>query len=280
MSSSPNSAQITYWNGPIGQAWATSHEKRDRDHTGITEPLIAFAAIKPGEHVLDIGCGSGTTTLMLAERAGSTGKVLGIDLSGPMLAVSRKRAETTHGIAQFVQADVSDYPFEKHLFDAGFSQFGVMFFADPVAAFRNIRRALKRQARLVFACWRSPAEHTWSSIPESAAKPFLPAAPPPEPNAPGPFSLQQPDRIKQVLGGAGFYGIEIQKLDARTFAGATPEEAAASAIDSGPLQRTLADAGDATRLKVREAVAARLAREMEPDGIYLNSAAWLVRAFA
>ena len=114
------------------------------------------------------------------------------------------------------------------VFDLGFSQFGVMFFADPVAAFRNIRRALKKHGRLVFACWRSPAEHTWSSVPESAAKPFLPAAPPVDPDAPGRFSLRQPDRIKQVLSGAGFYGIEIQKQDARTFAGATPEEAAAS----------------------------------------------------
>ena len=280
MNSSPNAAQIAYWNGPIGQAWATSHAKRDRDHTGITEPLIAFAAIKPGENVLDTGCGSGATTLMLAERAGRTGRVLGMDLSAPMLAVAKQRAESTHSIAQFVQADVSDYPFEKHTFDAGFSQFGVMFFADPIVAFRNIRRALKRQARLVFACWRSPAEHTWSSVPESAAKPLLPSAPPADPNAPGRFSLQQPDRIKQLLSGAGFYGIEIHKQDARTFAGATPEEAAASAIDSGPLQRTLADADDATRMKVREAVTARLAREMQPDGIFLNSAAWLVRAFA
>ena len=280
MTSSPNAAQIAYWNGPIGQAWATSHEKRDRDHTGITEPLIEFADIRPGENVLDVGCGSGTTTLMLAERAGITGKVLGIDLSAPMLAVARKRAESAHSIAQFAQADVSEYPFEKHAFDIAFSQFGVMFFADPIMTFRNIRRALKKRGRLVFACWRSPAEHTWSSIPESAAKPFMPAAPPADPNAPGRFSLQQPDRIKQVLGGAGFYGIEIHKQDARTFAGATPEEAAASAIDSGPLQRTLADTDDATRIKVREAVAARLARDMGPDGIYLNSAAWLVRAFA
>jgi SAM-dependent methyltransferase len=152
-----------------------------------------------------------------------------------------------------------------------------MFFADPVAAFRNIRRALKKHARFVFACWRSPGEHLWSSVPENAAKPFLPAAP--VANS-GRFSLQHPDRIKQVLGGAGFYGIEIRKLDARTFAGATPEQAAASLIEAGPLQRTLKDADDATRAKVREAVTARLAEETGTGGIYLTSAAWLVRALA
>ncbi len=280
MSTSPNAAQIAYWNGPIGQAWAKYQEKRDRDHAGITGPLMEWARVKPDETVLDIGCGSGTTTLMLAERVRPGGKVVGIDLSGPMLEVARRRADAVHSHAQFVQADVAEYGFEKHVFDLGFSQLGVMFFADPVAAFLNIRRALKKRARIAFACWRSPAEHLWASIPENAAKPFLPAAPAAEPNAPGRFSLRLPDRIKQVLGGAGFYAIEIEKLDARTFAGATPEEAAWSVIDSGPLQRNLANADDATRQRVREAVTERLSAEMGPDGIYLTSAAWLVRALS
>jgi SAM-dependent methyltransferase len=280
MSTSPNAAQIAYWNGPIGRAWAKQQEKRDRDHAGITEPLMEWAAVKPNEAVLDIGCGAGTTTLMLAARVGPNGKAMGVDLSGPMLEVAHRRAEAARGPAQFVQADAAEYAFEKQVFDLGFSQFGVMFFADPVAAFRNIRRALRKRARIAFACWRSPAEHLWSSIPESAARPFLPEPPPADPHAPGRFSLRLPDRIKQVLGGAGFYAIEIEKLDARTFAGATPEEAASSAIDSGPLQRTLADADEVTRQKVRDAVTARLADEMGPDGIYLTSAAWLVRALS
>ena len=278
MSASPNAAQIAYWNGPIGQAWAKHREKRDRDHAGITGPLMQWAAAKPNEAVLDIGCGSGTTTLMLAERVEPGGKAVGIDVSGPMLDVARSRAEAAHNPAQFVQADVADYVFEQHVFDLGFSQLGVMFFADPVAAFRNIRRALKKRARIAFACWRSPAEHLWASIPENAAKPFLPTALPADPNGPGRFSFCLPDRIKQVLSGAGFYAIEIEKLDARTFAGATPEEAASSAIDSGPLQRTLANADEMTRQTVREAVTRRLSSEMGPDGIYLTSAAWLVRA--
>ena len=278
MSASPNAAQIAYWNGPIGQAWATYQEKRDRDHAGITASLMEWAAAKPGEAVLDIGCGSGTTTLMLAERVRPSGKVLGVDLSGPMLNLARRRAESARNPAQFVQADMAEYGFEKQVFDLGFSQLGVMFFADPVAAFVNIRRALKKRARIAFACWRSPAEHLWASIPENAAKPFLPPSPPADANAPGRFSLRLPDRIKQVLGGAGFFAIEIEKLDARTFVGATPEEAASSVIDSGPLQRNLANADDTTRQRVREAVTERLSAEMGRDGIYLTSAAWLVRA--
>ncbi len=277
---SPNAAQIAYWNGPIGEAWAKAQEKRDRDHAGITAPLLAFAEPQPGERIVDIGCGSGTTTLMLAERAGSCGRVVGIDVSGPMLALARQRAESAHGNAEFIEADVSDFPFEKHGFDLACSQFGVMFFADPVAAFRNIRRSLKRHGRFVFACWRAPAEHQWAGIPESAAKCFLPPATPADLDAPGRFSLRQPDRIKQVLSGAGFYAIEIRKQDVRTYAGATAEQAADCLINSGPLLRTLANVDEAVRHRVREAVVERLAREMHADGIWLTSAAWLVRAFA
>jgi SAM-dependent methyltransferase len=277
---SPNAAQIAYWNGPIGEVWAKAQEKRDRDHAGITAPLLALAAPAPGENILDIGCGSGTTTLMLVKLAGLSGRVTGIDLSRPMLTLARQRAVAAASKAEFFEGDASDYPFEKHDFDLAFSQLGVMFFADPVIAFRNFRRALKRQGRIVFACWRAQAEHQWAGIPESAAKPLLPSSAPSDPDAPGRFSLRHPDRIKQVLSGAGFCRIEISKQDARTFAGATADEAAASLIESGPLLRTLAGADDATRQRVRDALVQRLEREISPDGVWLNSAAWLVRAFA
>jgi SAM-dependent methyltransferase len=279
MSTSANAAQFAYWNGPIGEGWAKAQEKRDRDHAGITAALLEYSGAKAGEYVLDIGCGSGTTTLMLAERVGASGKALGIDISAPMLAVAKQRAQAAGSLAEFIEGDASEYDLPRHTFDLGFSQLGVMFFADPVAAFRNIRRALKKRARIAFACWRSPAEHLWASIPENAAKPFLPQLPA-DPLGPGRFSLQHSDRVKQVLSGAGFYGIELRKLDTDTFAGSNAEQAAAHLMDAGPLQRTLANADEMTRSEVREAVIARLAREMGPNGIYLTSAAWLVRALA
>ena len=181
--SSANAGQVAYWNGPIGQVWAREQEKRDRDHAPITEAAIVLAAPKAGEAVLDIGCGSGTTTLMLAERAGPNGLALGIDLSRPMLDVARRRAAAANSIAQFVEADATDFPFEQGRFDLAFSQFGVMFFADPTEALANVRRALKPAGRLIVACWRTPDEHLWSSIPEDAAKPHLPPAAPVNYNA-------------------------------------------------------------------------------------------------
>ena len=277
---SGNDGQIAYWNGPIGEVWAKAREKRDRDHAFLTTALIERARPRPGEHVLDIGCGSGTTTLKLAELIKPKGYVLGVDISRPMLALAKRRASAERSGAQFMEDDMTTCDLEPQSFDLAFSQLGVMFFADPVAAFINIHRSVKPGGRLHFACWRHPFEHLWAFIPESTAKPFLPPSPPADPDAPGRYAFQNPDRVRSVLLQAGFHAPEFEKLDARSFAGATPEAAAASLIEAGPLQRTLADADEATRAKVREAVTERLAKEMGPDGVCLTSAAWLVCAAA
>ncbi len=214
-----NSDQIAYWNGPQGKIWAKEQEKRDRDHAPFTEAGLALAAPKPGERVLDIGCGSGTTTLKLAALVAPSGEAVGIDISGPMLSVARRRAAETKARARFIEADASDYAFEPESFDLAFSQFGVMFFADPAAAFRNIYGAMKKDGRLVFVCWRGPFENPWSAVPESAARPFLPPPAPTPPDAPGRYSFANPDRVKSVLLQAGFHAIAIEKFDARIHLG-------------------------------------------------------------
>ena len=276
--STGNAGQAAYWNGPSGKVWAKEQVKRDRDHAAITRAALELANPRPGERVLDIGCGSGTTTLLIADAVGAAGTVTGIDLSAPMLVVARRRAKERASKAEFVEADVTDYAFTAKAFDLAFSQFGVMFFADPVAAFANVHRAMKVGARLVFACWRHPFENPWSTVPESAARPFLVPAPPAAPDAPGRYSFANPDRVKSVLLQAGFHAPELRKFDTRIHLGDTPEEAASSSIDAGPLMRTLADVGDETRAKVRAAVTARLAQEMGPEGIFLTAGAWLVSA--
>ncbi len=277
-SQTANAAQLAYWNGPQGQIWAKEQEKRDRDHAPMTEAGLALAAPKPGERVLDIGCGSGTTTLKLAARVAPSGEAVGIDISAPMLSVARRRAAEAPDRARFIQADATDYAFEAESFDLAFSQFGIMFFADPAASFRNIHKATKKGGRLVFVCWRAPFENPWSAVPEAAARPFLPPAAPASPDAPGRYSFANPDRVKSILLQAGFHAIAIEKFDTRIHLGNTPQEAASSSIDNGPLLRTLADVDEATRAKVRAAVTARLAQEMGPGGIYLTAGTWLARA--
>jgi len=194
-----NAGQVAYWNGPQGKIWAKEQEKRDRDHAPMTEACLVLAAPKPGERVLDIGGGSGTTTLKLAARVAPSGEAVGIDISAPMLSVARRRAAETDQRARFIEADATDYKFEAESFDLAFSQFGVMFFADPAASFRNIHSAMKKDGRLVFVCWRHPFENPWSAVPESAARPFLPPAPPASPDAPGRYSFANPDRVKSIL---------------------------------------------------------------------------------
>jgi SAM-dependent methyltransferase len=276
--STANQAQIAYWNGPIGQLWARVQEKRDHDHAQMTEATLELAAPSPGESVLDIGCGTGTTTLKLAELVGEEGKVMGIDISAPMLAVARKRARELETHARFIEADATDYGFERQHFDLAFSQFGVMFFGDPVAALANVHGAMKKGGRLVFVCWRASTENPWAAVPESAAKPLLPPMEPLPPDAPGRYAFASPDRVKSILLRGGFHAPEIKKFDAKVHLGDTPEAAASSSIDGGPLARTLADVDAATRKKVRAAVIERLAREMGPDGVYLTAGCWLVSA--
>jgi SAM-dependent methyltransferase len=182
--------------------------------------------------------------------------------------------------AKFIEGDAADYAFKPRSFDLGFSQFGVMFFADPVAAFANIRKALKDGGRVVFACWRHPFENPWSHLPETIAKPFLPPAAPAVANAPGRYSFADPDRVKSVLLQAGFHAPDLKKFETRIHLGNTPEEAASSSIDAGPLLRILTDFDEQTKAKVRAAVTERLAKEMGPGGIYLTAGCWLVEARA
>ena len=275
-----NRAQLAYWNGPIGHVWADAQEKRDRDHAPMTEALLKLAAAQPGEHVLDIGCGSGTTTLRLAEQVGATGSVTGIDLSEPMLAAAMHRARESGSHAHFIEADATDYPFEPKHFDLAVSQFGVMFFANPAASFANVFAAMKEGGRLAFVCWRASTENPWAFIPESAAKPLLPPMEPLPPEAPGRYAFANPDRVKSILLQAGFHAPEIEKFDTSIHLGATPEAAASSSIDAGSLARTLSEVDEDTRKRAREAVTARLVREMGPGGVYLAAACWLVSARA
>ena len=277
MSAAANAQQIEYWNGPVGERWATLQEKVDLHLSGITEELIRFAAPEAGERVLDVGCGCGTTTFLLAFRTAPDGGATGIDISLPMLGVARARAMAQNADVVFIEADASTYAFQP-VFDLLFSRFGVMFFADPVSAFANLRTALAPGGRLAFVCWRNFAENLWAWEPYQAALHLLPPQEPADPLAPGPFAFADGARLRDVLSGAGFAQIDIESLDGAVNMGATAEEAAAEALNIGPLARAAAGLDEHTREKIRRVVGSVYARHLAPSGALAPAACWLVRA--
>ena len=276
MSSAANAQQVEYWNGPVGERWASLQESIDLHLSNITEALVRFAAPQAGERVLDIGCGCGTTTLLLALETEPEGAAAGIDISVPMLNVARARAMAQNADIVFIEADASEYEFQP-VFDLVFSRFGIMFFADPVAAFANLRTALARNGRLVFACWRSFAQNRWAWEPMQAALPLLPPQEPANPLAPGPFAFADEARLNRVLEGAGFATIEIQSFDGSANMGATAKEAAAEALNIGPLARAATGLDENVRGAIRRAVEGAYERYLTPSGVLAPAACWLVR---
>jgi SAM-dependent methyltransferase len=275
MNATPNARQIEYWNGPVGECWAGLQEQIDLHLAEITEALLRFAAPRAGERVLDVGCGCGTTTLLLALKAGPEGAAAGIDISVPMLNVARARAMAQNADIVFVEADASEYEFQP-VFDLVFSRFGIMFFTDPAAAFGNLRTALAPGGRMMFVCWRDFEENHWAWEAMQAALPLLPPQEPTDPFAPGPFVFADGVRLCRILESAGFTNVDIDPFDGHVNMGATVQEAAAQALNVGPLARAAAGLDEATRAKIRRVVEGVYARHLTPSGVLPRAACWLV----
>jgi SAM-dependent methyltransferase len=276
MSEAPNAEQATYWNELGGPAWAELSALLDRQLETITERAMAVLAPHAGERLLDVGCGCGQTTLSLATSVSPGGEVVGLDISRPMLAVARQRAEAAASGVRFIEADAQTWPFEPGSFDGLFSRFGLMFFADPKAAFRNLLGALTPGGRLVFVCWRSLAENPWMTAPIAAAASHLPPAPPPDPTAPGPFAFADDARVRDILGSAGFTAIEIAPFDTR-IGGNGLEDSLKLALRVGPLGARLRENPEVAP-KVMDAVRQAVAAQLRDGAVWMNGATWMVSA--
>jgi len=275
MSEAANTQQVTYWNESAGPTWADLHAPLDRQLAPLGHRAIAAMAPKPGERVLDIGCGAGETTLDLAATGA---EVVGVDISRPLLDVARRRGAGVTGVS-FLEADAQTHPFAAGSFDAIFSRFGVMFFADPPAAFANLRRALKPGGRLAFVCWRRPDENPFMTAPMVAALALVPTPPPPpEPGAPGPFAFADPERVRGILDAAGFTDVTLTPHEQK-IGGNDLDTALGLALKVGPLGALLRENPD-QQAKVIEAVRGVLAAHDGPDGVTLDSASWIVTARA
>jgi SAM-dependent methyltransferase len=273
-----NTDQEQAWNGPEGTHWARNQDRWNAVNGGFDEPLLDAAGITRDHHVLDLGCGSGQTTRLAALRA-PQGHALGLDLSAPMLAEGRSRAERA-GITNvsFTQGDAQVHPFEASAFDAAISRYGVMFFADPVAAFGNVRRALRPGGRLAFVC-PSDAELNGWAVAMASLRDFLPVGDFGKPGMPGMFSLAAPDRVDDILTSAGFTGIAISEAQTYGAWGDGVEDAAEFLLGTGPGRHLLEQADATARARAHRTLTDHLRDHVAADGtVRLRSTSWLVTA--
>jgi SAM-dependent methyltransferase len=274
-----NAAQADYWNGKGGTRWAEHQDRHDALLQPISERLIALADARPGEYVLDIGCGCGATTLDFAARVAPEGEALGVDVSEILLRRARERApEDTP--ARFVHADAMVYEAPPGEIDLVASRFGVMFFGDPAQAFANLRAAMKPGGRLAFACWRAARDNPWMIVPLRAVAGHAPPLPEIGPEDPGPFAFADERRVRRLLSDAGFVDVEVvpENFDLDVGVGEGIDSAVDIALTLGPTSRMLEDQPETTRAAAAAAI--RKALEMHADGdrVPMRAAVWFVTA--
>lgn len=271
-----NSEQIAYWNGRAGASWSDLHDRTDKMFVGLTPRLMEAARLRAGARVLDVGCGCGGTTLLAAGEVGSTGSVVGLDVSEPMLAQARRRGEGRENITwRLEDAAIAsfDAPFEVVM-----SRFGIMFFTDPEAAFRNLAAALIPGGRVVFLCWQHPKANEWVTVPMQAARAFLPETEPPAPGTPGPFAFADDRRIAGILGAAGLEDIDIAPHTAPLIMGRDRDDVLHQLSMLGPLARAVAEVEPSIGQRALEAARDAVVAQAAPGTFALRSAFWLVSA--
>jgi SAM-dependent methyltransferase len=277
-----NSDQAEHWNSEQTGRWVTHQDQHDRMLAPFAAMIFDAAALSPGERVLDVGCGCGTTTLDAA-RAVAPGATVGIDLSAPMLERARNNAtRSAIASASFEQGDAQTYTFPiPQTFDAVISRFGVMFFADPVAAFANLRKATRPDGRLTFVCWQSLVANEWLTVPAAALAEHLPIPDLGDPSAPGMFALDEPRRIESILTDSDWHDIAVTPKHARILVGGGTLEDAVTFLRTGSIGRKILDGAEAgAAARAIDAVRAALARHAHGDEVYLDAAVWLVQARA
>jgi SAM-dependent methyltransferase len=275
-----NAAQRRYWNTVAGPRWVAAPGFRERRNQESLQMLLGRLAAAPGESALEIGCGTGALTLPLADVVGPQGRVVAVDIAEPMLGLARQRvAERGLGQVRLLLGDAQVFEFEPAAFDLATSRMGVMFFADPVAAFGNIRGALRPGGRLVFACWAPLAENRHWLISYDIALRHLGPPAAPEGRAPGPLAFGDPDYIRRVLMAAGFADISVDRAYPTIVCG-SPEEEARQALSMGPTARLVEAkaADDATRTAIAREIETAYADAAGSGPLRLPATIFLVAA--
>ncbi len=268
--------QQRMWNGVSGRAWIDAQELLDQMYKPFEDLLSDAVAAQSARSVLDVGCGTGGTTLAIARRLGAKGDCTGIDISEPMIAVALARAERERVPARFICANAQVHPFEPVSVDMIVSRFGVMFFDDPVRAFANLRRAATNNAELRCIAWRSAEDNPFMTTAERAAASLLPNVPPRQPDAPGQFGLANRQRVSTILAESGWSDVDLQPIDV---ACSFPEQDLIPYLTRfGPLARVLPEAEEWTRGRVIETVRAAFDPYVHGGDVRFTAACWMITA--
>jgi SAM-dependent methyltransferase len=276
----PNTEVIRWWAEAEGPHYVTEAERYDDMLRPFSDAMLDAAELQPGERVLDIGCGNGSTTIEAATRVRPGGAVVGVDVSPPMLAFARKRATAANLTeAEFVQADAQVYALDGASFDAVISRNGLMFFEDPDAAFVNLARALRPGGRIAFVAPQGPDRSEWIMAAGVAAAPHIGVPQGLAPNAPGPYGLADPDRTRAILERAGFTDIKLEELIRPICIGADIEDALAFIRSMPRVADLFAAAPTDKQHAAVDAVREALRPHESADGVVMHdNGEWLVTA--
>jgi SAM-dependent methyltransferase len=277
-----NAEQAERWNGPSGQYWIRHLDRHMAEHQNLTPHLFWAAGIMPGERVLDVGCGCGQTTIAAARTAhdgAGRGGALGLDLSAPMLDVARRLTcrDAVANVA-FVQADAQAGPLRPGSCDVVISKFGVMFFADPGAAFAALAAATRARGRLAFLCWQDDSRNEVFGIISRAVGVHIPAAPA-APAGPAAGLFEDPGRITGLLSGCGWGHVQVTAVTEPAWIGSDLDDVMAYVRGMPRVRNLLASLDDpALAGRALATMAAQYAERQRPDGVWVRAAAWLVTA--
>lgn len=277
----PNAEQSRNWNEVAGQAWVAQDERISAQLRSFGLHALERADLARGHRVLDVGCGGGETTIAISRAVSPTGAALGIDISRTLLDHARESAVRA-GAANvaFELADAQTAALPEAAFDRLFSRFGVMFFQDPVAAFTNLRRALRPSARLSFVCWRGMEDNPWITVPVAAVKKHIEVQPS-LPNAPGPMAFADGERTRDILDRAGFAAVSLEVVNEMMNLGGgltDLDETVAFMTEIGPAATALRQADPGLRPAVLASLREALSPYHGPEGVKMPASCWVVTA--
>lgn len=276
-----NETQIDYWNGNAGEKWVQHSDHLDGMLAPLADAVIAAANLSAGERVLDVGCGAGVLSFMALDKVGARGAVTGVDVSAPLLALARERAETRGQLARFEDCDASSFQMETKA-DVLMSRFGVMFFDEPAAAFANLRGNIVPTGRLAFACWQPMMKNDWVRVPLEVGITHLNEAPEmPPPGTPGPFAFADPAHVEKLLSDAGWQNVSLTPWVGKLIMpGDTPADTAAFMMEIGPVARLL-KAENLDVAPVQAELTERMRQMVTPEGrVAMGASVWIVTADA